>query len=780
MKCLNTLLVTISICCYYLLNYVNCNNEVSTLYTFEEVSYNLHNSDKYEESNSPIQIINRETSTLSKKKVQNFLSNSKSVIQTHNINIDSRIKSDQTVFWQGWIRYYHYSIRVDKSKPHLFFQNNAYFSQRIPRAKLNKHDEYGLFAIPNKAAFFLVLYENSLSIFQSRDDILQRAVDTLKIDFVNNIPEDSPLKGGVTDIGEYKIGSCFEVSVKQPNSFHEVYNKESQPYTNQYWTICMDKRNDKAKLMSSIIRLKVNKQRTSGQITLTHDLMNQQNTIASLIRRNQNEKDAKEERERRFKGKPKDGYWILLQDWTDCTLKCGGGASYQQWMCVPPKFGGKDCEGPAIKNKPCNTQPCPEVSTVIKPEKNKTLILQPIVKTGRFTLRPQRYSKCQIKENDAFLATYDPFLKADNKLPIRLVMNNSTVAVYKDETYNDHYYTYDLKDTSIYSDAKNLCCLFFRDNYKRTKLCSYNEYCEPTNKWVTKWISDFNLFKNVCRVGLGPVLITKQDIEEIDRIRGDEDGEDQYRKMKATLLEDEVKVYERNIKDNQKTGLIAIQKENLLEKMIKTEEQQKEQEELEQIRVKIEEEKKKASCLQKQVEERDLDTFEVDKRDNIKEAEAVKARFALQIQQKRIRMKKELENMRRRQRVKRIELENELKEVRSTMAMNLIKSKKIGNIKNCIEGIKNLDFRSNYCNKNFIDEFSKNSGCKQEEEFCSTCCETEFGNFYMKRRYECYDICDKDLKKNIGEAKIISNGRGLWKWAPRIYVDSFTGKEQEN
>ena len=28
------------------------------------------------------------------------------------------------------------------------------------------------------------------------------------------------------------------------------------------------------------------------------------------------------------KGEPRDGAWVVIQDWTGCTLLCGGGRSY--------------------------------------------------------------------------------------------------------------------------------------------------------------------------------------------------------------------------------------------------------------------------------------------------------------------------------------------------------------------------------------------------------------------------------------------------------------------
>lgn len=49
---------------------------------------------------------------------------------------------------------------------------------------------------------------------------------------------------------------------------------------------------------------------------------------------------------------------MTLQDWTQCTLVCGGGTQTMQRMCIPPMNGGKSCEGEAILTKKCNTKPC--------------------------------------------------------------------------------------------------------------------------------------------------------------------------------------------------------------------------------------------------------------------------------------------------------------------------------------------------------------------------------------------------------------------------------------
>ena len=672
------------------------------------------------------------------------------------------IPKNQVIFWQGWVRYYHYTMEKKITKPRLFFQNNRFYNQRIPISKRFNKDKLGSKVIPNKAAFFMVVYNNSLSLYSNRDDLLLRAVDSLKIDFINNVPENVPYNGGVKDFGEHKIGSCVEISVRLPKSYHEVFTHD-QPNLKSCWIICMDKQIDKAKLISALIKLKVDHQRRAGLISISQNEINRQKSIAEELRKRPPPIDQKDKKIE----VPKNGYWILLQDWTDCTLACGGGSSFQQFMCVPPKNGGRPCFGEPIRSKPCNVQKCPDVYSVAK-KRNETEIRKPIIRSGRFSHRPQRYSRCQIKEHDAFLATWDPKLRDDNQLPVRIVMNNSTISVYKDDSYEDHYYTYDLKDSVIYSDAKKQCCMYIKDNYKRTKLCGYTQYCSE-NKWVIDWLSDFNLFKTTCRVGRKKTLLSKEDLKTLEKLKGPEGEGEQFKKMRQKLLEDEGLKFERKIHLNQETGLRAIKKEFAVEDMIMTEEKDRENDELNQIKLKINEEKKKAACLEKQSQEKDLDNSEIDKRDNLKEAELVKKKFALQIEAKRMRMKKFLDNMKKKEKLKKLELENELKEVRSKMAASIIKNNKMGDIRKCITGLTNLDFRDNYCNTNFIEDYIKNTDCKTDEEFCYMCCDNEFGNFYMQKRYKCYDICDaKDKKLKKEHPGNLEGGR--WQWAPKFNV----------
>ena len=51
------------------------------------------------------------------------------------------IPKNQVIFWQGWVRYYHYTMEKKITKPRLFFQNNRFYNQRIPISKRFNKDK---------------------------------------------------------------------------------------------------------------------------------------------------------------------------------------------------------------------------------------------------------------------------------------------------------------------------------------------------------------------------------------------------------------------------------------------------------------------------------------------------------------------------------------------------------------------------------------------------------------------------------------------------------------
>ncbi|KAK7881858.1 hypothetical protein WMY93_030267 [Mugilogobius chulae] len=55
---------------------------------------------------------------------------------------------------------------------------------------------------------------------------------------------------------------------------------------------------------------------------------------------------------------PVDGQWSAWTQWSECDVDCGGGLTYRNRSCSPPKNGGQDCEGMSQQSQSCNNQPC--------------------------------------------------------------------------------------------------------------------------------------------------------------------------------------------------------------------------------------------------------------------------------------------------------------------------------------------------------------------------------------------------------------------------------------
>jgi hypothetical protein len=90
--------------------------------------------------------------------------------------------------------------------------------------------------------------------------------------------------------------------------------------------------------------------------------------------------------------KPTDGFWVKLQDWSTCSLKCGGGTQSYHRVCVPPKKGGKPCAGQPELIKKCNEQPCPVIKKEDKGKGAGKNSFKPKIKVMPFSSRYQRYS----------------------------------------------------------------------------------------------------------------------------------------------------------------------------------------------------------------------------------------------------------------------------------------------------------------------------------------------------------------------------------------------------
>lgn len=157
------------------------------------------------------------------------------------------------------------------------------------------------------------------------------------------------------------------------------------------------------------------------------------------------------------------------------------------------------------------------------------------------------------------------------------------------------------------------------------------------------------------------------------------------------------------------------------------------------------------------------------------------------IEESRLKLKKSIQQIKLKAKTKRQGLSQKLKQIRSKMSKEIMLANKNGSIDTCRRGRKDMDYRENYCNKSFVDDWTRNSDCKSDD-YCYICCENEFGAMYVTQRDNCYKMCDykpkkkkvtaphnstpKSMRANISSEKPKDKahkptGTGRWVWAPK-------------
>jgi len=670
------------------------------------------------------------------------------------------------VYFQGWAKYFHYDSTSKVNRPTDFFLNNAYYSQRVLKAEKSKKDKYGSISIPTKFHFFITLTKDTIALMSSRSNQLQKVVESMQVDLINPIPKDNIYKGGVQVLGEFDEGNCLQILTTIPEGGSQPgFDNFIDQGTSQNWVICLDKVADRTLLMRTIANIKLIKQIVRGESMHTD---NRKPSLSNFLHPH------KTPRFERYNGpganKNKDGFWVLLQDWSQCSKKCGTGTQWQHWLCQPPLKGGHPCVGKGIRSRPCNINPCPSVTGKNAfGKKPGELVFKPIMTSLPWSARLQRYIQCEVKETDVmYIRTDIPGrIGKEIKYPGRMVMTNRTLSLYEDDSFERSIFHFNLMDTQLGKYKKDFCCLLINSMDKQFRVCGFQSECgtKLIPSFVNKWIHAYNLFTKKCYVELPRKnwkAQMKKDKEDEDHghlhidLPGLAAREGLIKKKMIIQQESDI---EKKITSTQELALKAIRKELKLEKLVKNEEKIKEKAKIHELMVLKKKEEKKKDCLLKALKNREDDNK---KGRTTKEAELEIARIKNEAKKdvaaERLNLRKKLAEIKKVGKRRRRMLEQQIQLIRSTMAKNLLDANKNGDMKLCKNGSKDPVKAKAYCNSNFVDNFKTNSECKEMDRFCPICCENEFGNLFMNKREECYKICDDIVKDEL---------KGDWIWAPK-------------
>jgi hypothetical protein len=673
-------------------------------------------------------------------------------------------------YWNGWVKFFKYN---ENDKPQGFFKNPSYYNQ-VKEDKLKASGNNGRSSEDNRSKgketlFYLDLKNDSAFFIANKNKIYQSHEDVLHLQDIYDVPEDSLNTGGIKDFGVFSEGSCIKIKThpkkntpQRESSSLETKNDDINALSlnklqtndsNVYWIICALKNEEKLSFIKALTQNKLVLQRKMGKFVFKDSKLSRNfqekakeslngdgGYLAKKKLQDSKLKLLSDNNPKNFTTGQVDGEWYMLQDWTDCSVACGGGYSYYHRICIPPKNNGKDCEGDPVLKVECNTQPCEvEKHNLIK-NKTEEIKVKPSYKQSYFTDRPQRYDKCVIKESDLLIKnTFGETsgYQDSTYIPSRVVMNNRTLTVYKSAEASSRLISLDITDTNFYQSESNKKCFILRETTnKEIELCPF-----LTEEIIQEWNYDFNLFKYQCQ--------NKRDVDVIEMtLRND------LRQKLAKAKKEAVKEREQDLKkeidnldaeklekksiDLNYNSKIALAKELSIEERIKQEEEEKIEKEKQQIRDQIQREEDKGRLLLQAIEKKKEESqLNLKVKSELEEINSTKEKTESDIINQRVKLKIQLKKLKKRGELEKQLLKNQLMEVRTKFVDEVAQNMKKGDVEKCKSAMTNEEKKKAYCLYNFSENYELQLDCNSNN-FCNVCCDNEFGGEFLEDREDCY------------------------------------------
>lgn len=695
-----------------------------------------------------------------------FKTNSKigSSFTNNKAGLTQSEEGENPTLWEGWVKYFHFDSFKSVKRPTEFFINDQFYNQRVPNDELLAKVDGINKNIIDKYSFYATLSPKRISILRRRNDKYEGPIENLDIDIIKPVDPAEPLKGPIKDIGKFNEGSCLTILALLPLTYDKSFlpiREDANTTKNESWIVCFQDDTQKEKFYTSILTYKILRQKEQGI-----ELALRKSDMSKL----QPESTPKFERYTGSDAKPGvDGYLQLIQDWSQCTLKCGGGEQFQQWRCIPPKPDGKPCQGELIRKKSCNTNKCPGIEVNSKEgddsaaAKEEQIDFKPIYRRVPFNPRPQQDIDCVVKENDILYRKEQKDDKGKLRthfIPGRVVLNQKTIALYDGST-NENLFNFDLDKTELTLIPDEFKCMRFLHINKEFVICGLeNTGTKEDPKFLNSWKRSFSLFKTRCYKKKDSEKVAEDTIDEKNKqpeasatlaamnIESEEAPErekiinDKLNQQNEVALEDKVL-------KTQQTALKAITRELNLEERLKREEMMKAKEETKVLIKKMNYESEKKDKLEEAIEERENQENKfLEERKTNNAATQIITETEETINKKRMALKKKILEIRKMTERRKRLIENKINLIRGKMTEKIVEANKTGNTDTCL---KTRDGKQSeldtYCDANIITDFSRNLDCKKKENFCYICCETEFGTAQFNNRSNCYDKCDGDKKK---------------------------------
>jgi hypothetical protein len=650
---------------------------------------------------------------------------------------------NKNVKHEGWFSYIKFS-KDSETVPNYLYKNPSFVNQ-IKYEDVNSERDKAQ-DIPTENMFWMALTTRSLNIFEKKSELRGSTYDYLKISRILPISRDNLEEGAIGKIKNFTVAHCFDTTeeTQRPISVPGTNPEERQLIV---WRICSEEPDLLNNLRENMIELKFAQQNSRGE-----DYATEEN-----IQYDQNNPENPYVRDEEGR------YWRIIKDYGECSLLCGGGYKVQQLQCVK-NIDGKEiqaygCQGQAFRKKSCNTQPCPtneELKKKIDEENQKLNEARKSVKFMPITNKPQRYDRCVIMERDALIVVEKEqnYLQLEmiqkgmvdikdrevKKIPIRMVMNSKSIVAYTNGNYASPYKTLDLFSTKMRRSATNANQCFVLEDAKGTKA----EFCQldctkDGASFVQEWSREIGIFQNHCNYE------RKVDPSELELAEKVNDLKDQLlrkrsQEKKEKSIEKEIKKLNIKREEADMIEIMALNKQKKMEDLLLKEEDDREAEEIVQLNVEMNKERKKTGCL--------IETLQ--KKQVAEKLQHVANQAKSSIDNKNNETKKKLEQMKKHlemtikfkramhlRKVK--ELKSKIQSIRTDTVKNVRDLNHVGNSANCFIPTKEQEALVEiYCTKAYVDSDEKLVDCRNLDTFCYSCCENEFNEAHLTGRDECY------------------------------------------
>jgi len=182
---------------------------------------------------------------------------------------------------------------------------------------------------------------------------------------------------------------------------------------------------------------------------------------------------------------------------------------------------------------------------------------------------------------------------------------------------------------------------------------------------------------------------------------------------------------------------------------------------------KLKEVQNKQECIQKAIKRK---SRQIDKKRHeisvSKKIEAMKEETKTEVITKRTNEKLRLTNMQKEGERRRRKIQQQIDTVRQTMINDMVKNEKEGDAKLCNPSQPDQK-KIEYCDKHYDEDVDYNKACKEPNNFCVMCCNSEFGDMHVEKKTECKSQCEDEKKDGDSPVKPKNEIEGNWVWVPQ-------------